>query len=89
MTSVEIDLSRFDYGSETIMKELYMETPIIAPSNDDFFNLPLNDEYKNNTVRIERTKKLNEEKNNLTISVGNEKQQEQNIIIPNRITYDA
>jgi hypothetical protein len=56
MSIVNIDLSRFDYANESILEELYIETPIIIPDDEDFFKLELNDAYKNNTDRIERAK---------------------------------
>ena len=57
MSIVNIDLSRFDYANESILDELYMETPIAIPDDQDFFKLELNEAYKNNTDRIERTTK--------------------------------
>ena len=56
MSIVNIDLSRFDYANESILDELYMETPIAIPDDQDFFKLELNEAYKNNTDRIERAK---------------------------------
>jgi len=56
MSIVNIDLSRFDYANESILEELYIETPIVIPDDEDFFKLELNDAYKNNTDRIERAK---------------------------------
>ena len=54
MSIVDIDLSKFDYANPKILEELYLETPINVPDDNEFFNLPLNEEYKNNKERIER-----------------------------------
>ena len=62
MSIVDIDLSRFDYANPKILEELYLETPINVPDENEFFNLPLNEDYKNNKERIERDLKYKEEK---------------------------
>jgi len=62
MSYIDIDLSRFDYSDAKILDDLYLETPIHAPDDKEFFNLPLNDNYKNNKERIERDEKYKQEK---------------------------
>jgi hypothetical protein len=62
MSYIDIDLSRFDYSDAKILEDLYLETPIHAPDDKEFFNLPLNDNYKNNKERIERDAKFFKEK---------------------------
>jgi hypothetical protein len=62
MTTIDIDISRFDYGNPQILEDLYLETPLDIKTDDDFFKLPLNEEYANNKERIERDEKLAKEK---------------------------
>lgn len=67
MSVVEINLSRFDYGSEVNIDELLKETNEFDETviiENDFFKLPVSDAYKNNQERIKREeelKKLKEE----------------------------
>jgi hypothetical protein len=62
MSIIDIDLSRFDYGNASLLEELYLETPLNVPDDDDFFKLELNEDYKNNKERIERDVALKKEK---------------------------
>ena len=62
MSYIDIDLSRFDYSDAKILEDLYLETPIHAPNDEDFFNLPVSENYKNNKERIERDAKFFKEK---------------------------
>jgi hypothetical protein len=62
MSYIDIDLSRFDYSDAKILDDLYLETPIHASNDEDFFNLPVSDAYKNNKERIERDAKFFKEK---------------------------
>lgn len=71
---VEIDLSRFDYESEAILDELLkpQEFDESTVMDNDFFNLPVSEEYKNNQERIQREeelKRMKEESDNKTESV--------------------
>jgi hypothetical protein len=53
MTSVNIDLSKFDYREgKDAMETLYQETEIEIKSFDDFLKLPVSDGYKNNVNRV-------------------------------------
>jgi len=45
------DLSRFISEDSDIIERLYKETPIQTASFDDFFKLPVNEEYKKNQER--------------------------------------
>ena len=60
MSVVEIDLSRFDYESEAILDELLkpQEFDENTVMDNDFFNLPVSEEYKNNQERIQREEGL-------------------------------
>jgi hypothetical protein len=62
MSYIDIDLSRFDYSDAKILEDLYLETPIHAPNDEDFFKLPVSENYKNNKERIERDAKFQDEK---------------------------
>ena len=62
MSYIDIDLSRFDYSDAKILEDLYLETPLHAPNDEDFFNLPVSENYKNNKERIERDAKFFKEK---------------------------
>lgn len=61
MSIVDIDLSRFDYANPKILEELYLETPLNVPDDEDFFKLEVSDAYKNNKERIERDAKYKED----------------------------
>jgi hypothetical protein len=60
-----IDISSFlpSTDKSTILESLYEETNAVVLSNEDFLNLPLNEEYKKNKElreKAEKEKKLND-----------------------------
>jgi len=61
MSIVDIDISRFDYADPKILEDLYLETPLNVPDDEDFFKIEVNDAYKNNKERIEREEKYKQD----------------------------
>lgn len=60
-----VDISNFlpSTDKSTILESLYEETNAVVLSNEDFLNLPLNEEYKKNKElreKQEKEKKLND-----------------------------
>ena len=56
-----IDISSFlpSTDKSTILESLYEETNAVVLSNEDFLNLPLNEEYKKNKELREKKEKEN------------------------------
>ena len=79
MSIVDIPLERF-YSDSKIIEELYFETPINAPSDEEFLNLPVNEDYKNNPERLEREEKYRLEKE-ANIKENNAKNRDRSITI--------
>lgn len=54
-----IDISNFlpSTGKSTILNALYEETNAVVLSNEDFLNLPVNEEYKKNKELREKEEK--------------------------------
>ena len=85
MSIVDIDLSRFDYANPKILEDLYLETPINAPDDEDFLKLAINDSYKNNKERIERDEKYKQEKSrDRSNAIDETLPDNENIIISNK-----
>jgi hypothetical protein len=64
------DINRFLPADKKILDALYEETPVVYKSQEDFFNLPVNEEYKKNQEKKKlEIENIKPEEDNITIEL--------------------